>query len=565
MTSLIYDDGDEYDDETIIENKKNTARENGDRSLVVVLPFKGENKKNINELYTKKPFVKMIDTVKDLESDGSSYKDEIPNVTRRKDDVGTTEFNSKEIYADSFSIPVETTTETFEDVTKSYTNYINPEQVTQKFDNPVLVYSKPVKYNDDDDNEDWIKKTKEIDQVIDTLPKDMKKFIFELGLNKDNDNNDDKVGEKNEKNVLQVKKIIHPIIDAKSYSVFKPLSLNVKNDDKSLTEDMKTFLKSFGLYPDDVRYTKSIKENDSKKSINENDSKKSIRGDEISEGQLNFLPDDLKLVLEDMGLLKVREKNDVPFMTIHVFKPSNHSVPKSNEDIEKLNAILTSIKTTINKSKSLTPDVQSEITEKVKQLNTFKQTTKPRIARRVTKLFDGPDPLVLTDETLLKTDVKRQDNATDTSSASSSASDDDSDSENGGDTMTTLSPDTASDESGTVTESENTDLSNNSTAEADSNLEALKDSFGGGETADDSEDVDSSLPPKKPNGLYLLFDWNSFLEVGTEDDDRRVNLRFQPKSNSSVNISDSLKTIKHFTFTKKENRNLLQLNALWLF
>ena len=72
MTSLIYDD--EYDDETIIENKKNTARENGDRSLVVVLPFNGENKKNINELYTKKPFVKMIDTVKDLEFDGSSYK-----------------------------------------------------------------------------------------------------------------------------------------------------------------------------------------------------------------------------------------------------------------------------------------------------------------------------------------------------------------------------------------------------------------------------------------------------------------------------------------------------------
>ncbi|XP_014240017.1 location of vulva defective 1 isoform X1 [Cimex lectularius] len=47
----------------------------------------------------------------------------------------------------------------------------------------------------------------------------------------------------------------------------------------------------------------------------------------------------------------------------------------------------------------------------------------------------------------------------------------------------------------------------------------LGDSFGG--TGDTTT--------AKPNGFYFLFDWNSFIDVGTEDEPRKVNINFSPK------------------------------------
>uniref|UniRef100_A0A8D8Q3H2 Uncharacterized protein n=1 Tax=Cacopsylla melanoneura TaxID=428564 RepID=A0A8D8Q3H2_9HEMI len=59
-------------------------------------------------------------------------------------------------------------------------------------------------------------------------------------------------------------------------------------------------------------------------------------------------------------------------------------------------------------------------------------------------------------------------------------------------------------------------------------LTDLADSFGGGETA--SEDAPAeALPSPRPNGLYFYVDWNTFLNVGSEDTKNRVNLRFAPK------------------------------------
>lgn len=44
------------------EDSNSKSRLNADRSLMVVLPFNAANDKNVEELYTKKPFVKVIDT-----------------------------------------------------------------------------------------------------------------------------------------------------------------------------------------------------------------------------------------------------------------------------------------------------------------------------------------------------------------------------------------------------------------------------------------------------------------------------------------------------------------------
>ncbi|KAI5638912.1 hypothetical protein NE865_08478 [Phthorimaea operculella] len=62
--------------------------------------------------------------------------------------------------------------------------------------------------------------------------------------------------------------------------------------------------------------------------------------------------------------------------------------------------------------------------------------------------------------------------------------------------------------------------------DAGASITDLEDSFGG---AAPEQPGDSVLPPPKKNGFYWMLDWNSFLEVGDEDNPRRVNIRFEPK------------------------------------
>jgi hypothetical protein len=64
-------------------------------------------------------------------------------------------------------------------------------------------------------------------------------------------------------------------------------------------------------------------------------------------------------------------------------------------------------------------------------------------------------------------------------------------------------------------------------------LTDLAASFGGGDAAADEVSVDYALPTKKPNGLYFLLDWNTFLDVGEEGSSRRVNLHFNPRLGNS--------------------------------
>ncbi|XP_017305181.1 uncharacterized protein LOC103524633 [Diaphorina citri] len=59
-------------------------------------------------------------------------------------------------------------------------------------------------------------------------------------------------------------------------------------------------------------------------------------------------------------------------------------------------------------------------------------------------------------------------------------------------------------------------------------LSDLADSFGGGAVASE-EPPPEALPSPRPNGLYFYVDWNTFLNVGSEDTKNRVNLRFAPK------------------------------------
>lgn len=88
-------------------------------------------------------------------------------------------------------------------------------------------------------------------------------------------------------------------------------------------------------------------------------------------------------------------------------------------------------------------------------------------------------------------------------------------------TITTVSPttsDSAKDGSGFLNA-----LTTAPESSTSANLAALEESFGGSTSA-----PDPVLPTKQRSGLYFLVDWNTFLEVG-EENNEKINLRFQPK------------------------------------
>jgi len=86
-------------------------------------------------------------------------------------------------------------------------------------------------------------------------------------------------------------------------------------------------------------------------------------------------------------------------------------------------------------------------------------------------------------------------------------------------TVTTTAPDSAKDGTDLLAA-----LTPTSSTTSGTNLLALEESFGGTTSA-----PNPALPTKRKNGLYFLVDWNTFLEVG-EDNNEKVNLRFQPKA-----------------------------------
>ncbi|KAG8239728.1 hypothetical protein J437_LFUL017638 [Ladona fulva] len=94
-------------------------------------------------------------------------------------------------------------------------------------------------------------------------------------------------------------------------------------------------------------------------------------------------------------------------------------------------------------------------------------------------------------------------------------------------------PDSTTSGNGTdSTEKETPTIEASDSSDRSPSIEDLAASFGG----TNGEEEESELPPPRtrPNGLYFLLDWNSFLEVG--EDNSRVNLRFAPKVGDSRNF-----------------------------
>jgi hypothetical protein len=233
-----------------------------------------------------------------------------------------------------------------------------------------------------------------------------------------------------------------------------------------------------------------------------------------------MLTDEMKDILENLGFL--------PFSNLslkkispgegHIFNPSAHlaSLNPTQEEAQRLTKLLDTIKKLMKENGTITQDEIDALNASISIIlppvpvkhdnktahsaGDFANVLPVLFAQKnksvpLDHLKDAPDPLSLEELVLVtddnKNEVKRQESS-----------------------------------NGTTTEATNQDKG---PSPAD-----LADSFGGSvETAPGEVSVDDALPTKKPNGLYFLFDWNTFLDVGEEGNSRRVNLRFNPRLGNS--------------------------------
>lgn len=289
------------------------------------------------------------------------------------------------------------------------------------------------------------------------------------------------------------------IVKAKDYGAFKP----IEGEKKNVSSDMESFLKQFGLVDSDEDYRK----------------RKSIKNTKV-QGNFNipsidsaYLIPGYSSLLDNIGITTIKDKSGKKInakVNTNVYKPNKGG----DDDFKKLEQLLETIRELEKLNATLTE-------KEVEKLNLQNFNFSESI------LSDGPDPLEYQAHySALKNEVKRQQpvdeptkvalGLTGTLLESSLESTDDSkDSKPSDKPSTTAKPATTTAKPTTTTAKPTT-----TTKATEEKKNSLEDEI---ESVDDPE----PLPPPRRSGFYMLFDWNSFLEVGEEPD--KVSIRFDPK------------------------------------
>ncbi|XP_011344339.2 mucin-5AC [Ooceraea biroi] len=308
-----------------------------------------------------------------------------------------------------------------------------------------------------------------------------------------------------------------------TYTNFKPLPTSKIKD-----RDMKEFLAQFGLgINEGVRQKKSMPASTERPSL------------------IEAVPSNMRRILENIGLISRTTPRTTTTTTttttktpttitapktenvkpteltssmFHVFKPHEVRV-KDERQRKKINELLDTIR--------LVQEGKANATDVRRVANELLATTKT--------LREGPDPLSLEEIIRIynedvKNEVKREQSSPETTPT---ITDSDPDVATNSTSMLTESIDASSTTTSTTTTTasdsakDSSDLfgtlTPTSSTTAATNLVALEESFGG-----ITSEPDPVVPTKRKNGLYFLVDWNTFLEVG-EENNEKVNLRFQPK------------------------------------
>lgn len=303
-------------------------------------------------------------------------------------------------------------------------------------------------------------------------------------------------------------------VNAKDYETFKPIEANKKN----VSSDMESYLKQFGLAVDEPRKRKTSAHSrvTTKSKVASNSSVVSIDS--------SYLTPNFSSLLGTIGIATTKDKRGKKINTktsSNVLKPTL----KSGDDYQKLEQLLETIRELEKLNASLT---EKEVDRLNLQNFNFSESL----------LAEGPDPLKYhTKFSALKNEVKRQNPSEPTRVSlgltgplleSSLEATDDSKVETSSQqpetkaTITEGTTTTTTDEEPAPTEEEK---KSSTTEEALAvTEEAKKNSL-----EDEIEPIDDPepLPPPRRSGFYMLFDWNSFLEVG-ESPEKTV-IRFGPK------------------------------------
>lgn len=390
--------------------------------------------------------------------------------------------------------------------------------------------------------------TPDIAAAAESLSSEMKDLLVSFGL-LPSPNDIQQATESQDPGQAYDQQAASPVADPSSYLSFKPLPLAANEnkedeDDKYLmSSDMKQFLASFGLVPTSdeeeghsskggfyehsnvhgFRSRKALKAeaqtltNSSDNIINQEPGHSVENSSEtVPHINMDLLTDEMKQIFENLGFLpstKLPTNNNES----HIFNPSAHSASlnPTEEEAQRLSKLLDTIKKLMKENGTVTqdeidglnasisfilPPVPAENGSKTAQLAEdvpvvlFEERKEGNKSVPLDHIKNTPNPLSLEELLLVqddsKNEVKRQQPS------------------NG-----TLIEETHADQGPSLTD--------------------LAASFGGGDAAADEVSVDDALPTKKPNGLYFLLDWNTFLEVGEEGSSRKVNLHFNPRLGNS--------------------------------
>lgn len=230
------------------------------------------------------------------------------------------------------------------------------------------------------------------------------------------------------------------------------------------------------------------------------------------------------IVVGEIPMEKPRKIDSYP--KTNIFKPTTSAKQTSKDDYKKLEHLLETIKELDKLNTTLT----SKHLEKL-DLNNFNFSD--------SLLSQGPDPLNFYHNALhpLKNEIKRQEPSDEKDNPTKISLDlNESDqpkitvinavkaSEDLVDEVTTFSPLNQINEEKEGTEDDSDTITTTEEGRSAS-ADELSDSFPN--DTDPDEPLDESLPLPRRNGFYFLADWNSFLEVG--QDEEKVIVRFDPK------------------------------------
>lgn len=298
----------------------------------------------------------------------------------------------------------------------------------------------------------------------------------------------------------KVKKL--SLVNSKDYETFKP----IEGGSKNLTKDMEPFLKQFGLL--------DSKESSKRKPIRNT---KAPKNSALPSIDSSYLLPGFSRILDNIGIETIKEKSAKKIdskTSLNNFRPGSRRNTSSDDDYKKLEHLLDTIKELENLNANLTE-------KQIDRLNLSNFNLSESL------LSEGPDPNTYQQQySALKNEVKRQQPLDEPTKLNLGSLDrplleSSLESTDDGKEVTTSSNIGAS--------IETTEVDTTLTTTVASTLETSTEQEKKNSLEDEIEPIDDPdpLPPPRRSGFYMLFDWNSFLEVG--EDPEKIVVRFDPK------------------------------------